>query len=143
VSEGREEFRTRTLEALAAQDEPLVEDDEAEAIAHLVPGCLPEPDWSRRLLDAHSEGFAVVGGSVEPRGSMLAKRKAAAVLAPWAPVGGRNPAFGQPLICPSIVREHGASWEDVAGLPALRAPASPWIYDARIRLPVTVDALTL
>jgi hypothetical protein len=143
VSAGNEQFRAQTLAALEAQEEPLVEDDDAEAIAHLVPGCLPERDWSRRLLDAHSEGYAVVGGSVEPRGSMLAKRKAAAVLAPWAPVGGRNPAFGQPLICPSIVREHGASWEDVAGLPALRAPASPWIYDARIRLPVAVDALTL
>lgn len=142
IGGGRDELRPHTLEALAAQEEPIVEDDEAEAIAHLIPGCLPGPDWSRRLLDAHSEGFACVGGSIEPRGGLFQRRRAAAVLAPWAPVGGRNPAFSQPLLCPSIVREHGASWEFVAGLPALRAPARPWIHDARIRLPVTVDALT-
>jgi hypothetical protein len=143
VSDGNQELLPRTLEALEAQEEPLVEDDEAEAFAHLVPGCLPAPDWSRRLLDAHSEGFAYVGGSVEPVGGLRARRKASAALAPWAPTGGRNPAFPHPLLCPSIVREHGASWEDVAGLPALRSPARPWIYDARLRLPVLVEALEL
>ena len=51
--------------ALAAQEEALVSED-AVAFAHLVPEALPAPDWSRRLLDGHEEGFAAVGGSIEP-----------------------------------------------------------------------------
>jgi hypothetical protein len=143
ISAGREELRPQTLEALSAQEEAPVEDGDAEAIAHLIPGCLPPPDWSRRILDAHSEGFACVAGSIEPTGSLLVRRKAAAALGPWAPEGGRNPGFPHPLLCPSLVVEHGASWKDVAGLPALETPPEPWIYDARIRLPVSVEGLRL
>ena len=72
-----------TAAALAAQEEPLVDED-AVATAHLVAGAIPEPDWSRRVLDAHAEGFAAVGGSIETRDRALR---------PWAPGGGRNPAF--------------------------------------------------
>ena len=46
--------------ALAAQEEPLVVDD-AVAVAHLVAGSVPAPDWSRWILDAHAEGYAAVG----------------------------------------------------------------------------------
>ena len=50
--------------ALAAQAEPIVADD-AVAVAHLVPGAIPAPDWSRLLLDAHAEGYGAVGGAIE------------------------------------------------------------------------------
>ena len=82
-----------TTAALAAQEEPLVEDD-AVATAYLVAGAIPDPDWSRRILDAHAEGYAAVGGSIEARERSLR---------PWAPGGGRNPAFSHPLLLPSLL----------------------------------------
>lgn len=122
--------------ALAAQDEPLVPEHDASAIAYLAPGCLPAADWSRRVLDAHEEGYAVVGGSIELYGSWLERRRARAALAPWAPGGGRNPSFQHPLLCPSLVVGVEPNWvADVAGLPALRPPEDePWIYDGRISI---------
>lgn len=86
-----------TQAALARQAEPPV-DEGAVAVAHLVAGALPEPDWSRRLLDAHQEGYGAVGGAIvaESRGD---RRR----LAPWAPGGGRNPRFGHPLLLPSLL----------------------------------------
>jgi hypothetical protein len=96
--------------ALAAQEEPLVEDDPV-AVAHLVPGALPAADWSRLLLDAHAEGYAAVGGSVAP-GSRRDRR----LLAPWAPGGGRNPRFDHPLLFPSLL--DGLEPDVHAGLPA-------------------------
>src|SRR5215210_5132956 len=69
-----------TAAALAAQEEPLLAED-AVATAHLVAGAVPAPDWSRRLLDAHAEGYAAVGGSIEARDRALR---------PWAPGGGRD-----------------------------------------------------
>ncbi len=53
----------RTTAALAAQDEPVVETSPV-AVAHLVTGAEPEPGWSRLLLDAHAEGYAVVGPAI-------------------------------------------------------------------------------
>jgi hypothetical protein len=132
----------RTLEALYAQEEPLREAEDAEVVAHLVAGCLPLPDWSRRVLDAHADGFAAVGGSIEPAVGPVARRRTATVLAPWTPGGGRKPAFEHPLLCPSVVVEHEPAWsEDVAGLPALAAPPDPWLYDGRIRMRVLTEAL--
>jgi len=87
--------------ALAAQEEPLVSEKPA-AVAHLVPDALPAPDWSRRLLDGHEEGFAAVGGSVDPDGG-LRHRGERRRLAPWAPGGGRNPRFSAPLLFPSLL----------------------------------------
>ena len=83
--------------ALAAQEEQLVEDD-ATAVAHLVPGALPAPDWSRLVLDAHAEGYAAVGGAIQAESRADRRR-----LAPWAPGGGRNPRFGEPLLLPSML----------------------------------------
>jgi hypothetical protein len=126
-----------TRAALAAQDEPPCEGEgEAAAIAHLVPGCLPAADWSRRVLDAHAEGYAAVGGSVEPAGGPLARRAAAKAHAAWAPGPGRVPGFPGPLLCPSLVRGLEPAWADpVAGLPALEPPTDePWVYDGRIAL---------
>ena len=108
-----------TSAALTAQEEPLAETDPV-ATAHLVPGALPAPDWSRRILDAHEEGFVAVGGSLE------SKEKA---LRPWAPGGGRNPRFAQPLLLPSLL--HGEPSEHV-GLPAYVPGVEPWLYDGRI-----------
>jgi hypothetical protein len=133
---GRDDLRELTQDALDAQEEALVLGEEAEAVAHLVPGCRPAPDWSRRVLDAHEEGFACVGGAIEATGSVMARRKAAAQLAPWAPEGGRKPAFEHPLLCPSVLAGLVPDWSEVAGLPALERPPEPWIFDARIRVQV-------
>jgi hypothetical protein len=119
-------------EALARQEEPLVPEDEADAVAHLAEGCAPAPDWSRRVLDAHQQGYAVVGGSVDVPRRPLRRRPRA--LEPYAPGTGRLPAFEHPLLCPSIVRGVEPEWlEPVEGLPAARAPeGEPWLYDGRI-----------
>ena len=83
--------------ALASLEEPLVSED-ADAVAHLVPGALPAPDWSRLLLDAHAEGWAAVGGSIAPEGRRERRR-----LSAWAAGGGRNPRLGAPLLLPSLL----------------------------------------
>ena len=111
-----------TAAALSAQEEPLVE-TEAAATAHLVAGAVPEPDWSRRVLDAHAEGFAAVGGSIETRDRSLR---------PWAPGGGRNPAFGHPLLLPSLLT--GLEPVEHLGLPAYEPDTETSIFDGRIRL---------
>lgn len=118
--------------ALAAQQEALVPEAEAEAVAHLAATAAPGPDWSMRLLDAHQEGFAVVGGGVErPPGRL---RRPNPELAPWAPGAGRQPRFPYALLCPSLVRDARGEWaEPVAGLPAFRPDQrEPWLFDGRI-----------
>ena len=120
-------------EALALQEEPLVPEDAAAAVAFLAEGVAPAPDWSRRVLDAHQEGYAVVGGSLEAPDSFL--RRIPRELEPYAPGTGRIPTFPHPLVCPSAVRGIELDWTDaVAGLPALRPPSDDaWLYDGRIR----------
>jgi hypothetical protein len=105
------------------QEEPLVRLEDAEAVAYLAAGCEPEPDWSARVLDAHQEGYAVVGGSI-------AKVQEAGP--------ARNPAFPGPFVCPSLVLGAAGDFVDnVAGLPAFEpAEAEPSIYDGRIRIRV-------
>jgi hypothetical protein len=100
--------------ALADQEEPLVTESPV-AFAHLVPEALPAPDWSRRLLDGHEEGFAAVGGSVEPVEGGLRGRTERHRFAAWAPGGGRNPRFASPLLFPSLL----------AGLDAIRHEELP------------------
>jgi hypothetical protein len=100
-----------TEAALAAQDESLVEED-AVAIAHLVPGAAPAPDWSRRMLDAHAEGYAVVGPAIEVLDGRGERRR----FAPWAAGGGRNPRFSEPLLLPSLLT--GLEPDEHEGLPA-------------------------
>ena len=111
-----------TTAALAGQEEPLVE-EEPVATAHLVAGAVPDPDWSRRVLDAHAEGFAAVGGSIETRDRSLR---------PWAPGGGRNPAFAHPLLLPSLLT--GLEPARHEGLPAYVPDGEPALFDGRIRL---------
>jgi len=96
--------------ALAAQEEPLVPEG-AIAVAHLVAGAIPALDWSRRLLDAHEEGYAAVGGAIEAESRADRRR-----FASWAPGGGRNPRFGHPLLLPSLLDE--IELERHAGLPS-------------------------
>jgi len=126
-------------EALAAQEEPLVPDDEAGAVAFLAEGVAPAPDWSRRVLDAHQEGYGVVAGSIEAAAGLVRRRPKE--LEPYAPGPGRIPGFAHPLVCPSVVKGVEPEWADpVAGLPAARAPRSEsWIYDARIRARLRSD----
>jgi hypothetical protein len=118
--------------ALDAQEEPIFAEADAAAIAHLAPGCVPAPDWSRRILDAHEEGFAAVGGSIAATGGRL--RRGGGALAPWTPGPGRVPGFAHPLLCPSLVPDVEPTWlEPVAGLPTLAPPGDePWVYDGRI-----------
>jgi hypothetical protein len=120
-------------EALAAQEEALVAEDEAAAVAYLSDGVTPAPDWSRRVLDAHQEGYAVVAGSLEAEAGLLRRRPRE--LDPYTPGAGRVPAFPHPLVCPSAVKGVDPDWtDDVAGLPAARPPTDePWLYDGRIR----------
>jgi hypothetical protein len=120
----------QTAAALAAQEEPLVDGD-AVATAHLVGGAVPAPDWSRRILDAHAEGFAAVGGSIDGGRDLAA----------WRSQGGRNPAFAHPLLLPSVL--DGLELREHAGLPAYFPErvqnGEPWLYDGRIRLRLRRD----
>jgi hypothetical protein len=112
-----------TVTALALQEEPLIEEGPA-AVAYLVAGASPARDWSRRVLDAHAEGFVAVGGSI-----MSSDR----ALRPWAPGGGRNPAFAHPLLLPSLLT--GLEPSEHEGLPAYSpSEGEPTIFDGRIRL---------
>jgi hypothetical protein len=90
----------------------------------------PDPDWERRVLALHAEGYAVVSGAIEPPRT---KRRA---LAQWAPGPGRVPGFRGPLVCPSVLRDIELERVvDVEGLPAFAAPADePWVYDASLVL---------
>jgi hypothetical protein len=119
-----------TEAALAAQEEPPVPDG-AEAIAYLVAGAIPAPDWSRLLLDAHAEGWAAVGGAVEVDGgwSTRGERKR---LASWAPGGGRNPRFGRPLLFPSLLE--GLEPGEHDGLPAFEGTDALFEGRALVRL---------
>lgn len=114
-----------TSAALAAQEEAVVEED-AEAVAHLVAGAVPDPDWSRRVLDAHAEGFAAVGVAIVPDGAPLGRRREASRLAAWAP-GGRSPRFGEPLLLPSLLTGLGPTTH--LGLPAY--DGEDGIFDGR------------
>jgi hypothetical protein len=82
---------------------------------------------SEQIRAAHAEGYAAVGGSID-------MRRRPPELEPYAPGGGRNPAFAHPLVCPSLLPPLEPN-NEVAGLPAWRPEGDePWLYDARIRL---------
>jgi len=115
-----------TTAALAVQDEPLVV-EHALAFAHLVPGAMPAPDWSRLLLDAHQEGYAAVGPAIE--GGTRGDRRR---LAPWAPGGGRNPRFPEPLLLPSLL--DGLEPQTLDALPSFSGSDSLFEGRAVVRL---------
>jgi hypothetical protein len=90
----------------------------------------PNEDWQERAYAAHAEGYAAVGGSVEWEGGLLRRRPSE--LEPYAPGGGRNPAFQHPLVCPSLLPPLEPNTE-VFGLPAWRPEGDePWLYEARL-----------
>jgi hypothetical protein len=113
---------TETDAALAAQEE-AVSTEGAVAVAHLVAGAVPAPDWSRLLLDAHEEGYAVVGGSIDAE-----SRSDRRSLRAWAPGRGRIPRFEHPLLFPSLLE--GLELEEwYEGLPAFSG--ADGLFDGR------------
>ena len=93
---------------------------------------LAADDWAERVFAAHREGYAVVGGSVESRSGILARRPRE--LGPYTPPG-RVPSFAHPLVCASVVKGVEVEWTTVAGLPAaIPPPDEPSLYDGRIRV---------
>jgi hypothetical protein len=138
VGDGPAGLVAATAAALAAQEEPVAAT--GAATAYLAAGCRPAPDWSGRILDAHEEGFAAVGGSVELRGGIV-ERRPFRDLRPWEPGFGRSPDWPRALLCPSVLGlvELG----ELHGLPALepRAAGGPALCDGRIRVAVEARAL--
>jgi hypothetical protein len=130
-----------------AQEEPVVPLEEAEAVAYLAPGVTPAPDWSRRILDAHQEGYGIVGGSIELDAPLLRGRRARGSLEPWQPGSGRVPRFPHPLLCPSATTDAMVAWsEPILGLPAARPgrdadrfDPEPALYDGRITARLRFD----
>lgn len=101
--------------------------DATAARAHLPPDANLDPGWEERVYAAHTEGYAAVGGSIDAR-------RPSKELEPYAPGGGRNPAFAYPLVLPSLLPPLEPNME-VAGLPAWQPEGDePWVYDARITL---------
>lgn len=118
-----------TTTALDAQNEAVVEDD-AVAVAHLVAGARPGPNWATVVLDAHEEGWPAVGTAIVPHGR---DRE----LAPWKVGGGRNPRFAHPLLLPSLLGDLEPFLH--LGLPAYTG--ADGLFDARasITLPQRSD----
>ena len=143
VAPGDSALEAATAAALERQDEPIALAD-AEATAHLLAGCRPARDWSRRVLDAHEEGFEVVGGAIEVEGGVFERRSRARELAAWRPGFGRAPGWTLPFLCPSILA--GVETQPVsgpAGLPAVE-PAGLGglsLCDGRIRVSAPARAL--
>jgi hypothetical protein len=143
VAPGDPPLEAATRAALERQEEPVVGAD-AAATAHLVAGCMPAPDWSRRLLDAHAEGFAAVAGSVAVEGGVLERRRFARELASWRPGFGRAPSWSLPLLCPSLLDEVDVvPAPGPAGLPALDPGVLDGVAlcDGRIKVAVPARAL--
>lgn len=106
--------------------------DASTAQSFLPAGVQAGPEWERQVHAAHAEGYAAVGGSIDWQGGRLRRRPGE--LEPYAPGGGRNPAFAHPLVCPSLLPPLEPNTE-VAGLPAWRPEGDePWVYDGRITL---------
>jgi hypothetical protein len=113
-----------TAAALAAQEEAVVAAAPA-AVAHLVAGAVPAPDWSRRVLDAHAEGWAAVGPRIDVGRGRADRRRFAHWSAP-----GRHPRFEPPLLLPSLLA--GLEPGEHEGLPAWSGLDG--LYDGRIRV---------
>jgi hypothetical protein len=132
VSEGR--FWLAELGNLPPERDVDVEPRNADGarafLSEPVPGL--SPDWYGRVRALHEEGYAAVGGSVEQEVGLF--RRPDPELAPYAPGGGRNPAFAHALVCPSLLPPLEPNTE-VAGLPAWRPEGDePWLYDGRVTL---------
>jgi hypothetical protein len=108
-----------TSAALAAQEEPIARIEHASAVAHLIAGAIPPPEWSRVVLDAHVEGWAAVGTALIASGRELMA---------WRGGGGRNPRFDRPLLLPSLLA--GIEPTTHLGLPAYSGEDG--LFDGRV-----------
>ena len=97
--------------ALAAQEEPLVADGRCRRRAPR-PGCDPGVRTGRACSSTRTRR------ATQPSAARSRRSRAAIVAdcAPWAPGGGRNPRFGEPLLLPSLL--DGLEPETHEGLPA-------------------------
>jgi hypothetical protein len=143
IADGPEALTRLTREALHRQDEEVVPD--GTATAFLAAGCCPRPDWCRRVLDTHEEGYGVVAGAIAIEGGRLERRRFRG-LGAWAPGFGRAPGWSRALLCPSLANDLQSEthWlEPVFGLPAISPPGSPqtWICDGRIVVAAPAKAL--
>ena len=113
--------------ALAAQDEPIVQED-AVAVAHLVTGAEPAPDWSRHLLDAHEEGWGAVGrrSCRSAAGRATTRRPAPRALGPG---GGATRGSTHPLLLPSLLAGIDPAEHD--GLPGRHRRAATALFEGR------------
>jgi hypothetical protein len=110
--------------AMLEVDVDVLQRDASAAVAHLPAEVEPAPDWHERVRAAHEEGYAAVGGSLNAGRDRD--------LRAYRPGGGRNPAFPEPLVCPSLLSPLEPNCE-VAGLAAWRPEGwEPWIYDGAI-----------
>lgn len=109
----------------------VVAERTGEPSVTLPPWVEAAPSWTEYTRAAHAEGYAVVAGSIDWETGALRRRPRS--LEPYAPGSGRVPAFGAPLLCPSVLPDVELEpLGDVAGLPAFAAPRDePWIYDGR------------
>jgi hypothetical protein len=104
--------------------------DAEGAVDWLPPDAKAAPDRAERVRAAHEAGYAAVGGSLEVVAGRLGR--VPEELRPYAPGGGRSPAFAHPLVCPSLLPGLAPNTE-VGGLPAWRPEGDePWLYDGRI-----------
>ena len=129
VDEGRLWFAEVGNQAPELEVEVLPRDTEG-AVDWLPADAEPAPDRAERVRDAHEEGYAAVGGSLELVTGRLGR--VPDELRPYASGGGRSPGFSHPLVCPSLLPGLEPN-EEVAGLPAWRPEDDePWLYDGRI-----------
>jgi hypothetical protein len=92
-------------------------------------GAEPDEHWHDVVRALHEEGYSAVGGALLAEATRF--RKPDAALEPYAPGGGRNPVFREPLVCPSLLPPLEPNCV-VAGLPAyLPDGEEPWMFDGR------------
>jgi hypothetical protein len=104
--------------------------DASGARAFRPEGAEPAGNWDAHVRALHEEGYAAVGGAVEPERGLL--RRTAPGLEPYAPGGGRHPRFPHPLVCPSLLPPLEPN-EEIAGMPAYRPDDDePWMFDGRL-----------
>ena len=112
------------------EDVEVLPRDAAAARSFLTDGAEPAGDWQDRVRALHEEGYAAVGGAIEPGRGVL--RRPDPALAPYTPGGGRHPRFPHPLVCPSLLPPLEPNCV-VGGLPAYRSEGDePSMFDGRL-----------